>query len=181
MVFKFIFYTTLDMEVDMKKAWKFCVFLGLVLLCGSCLAGDLVGMSAPEIMIREWITLNPPDLNNLQNLAYVVEFWATWCPPCRDNVPHLIKLTDKYRKSGVLFISLSADNSADTVREFVRRKGINYHVALDNGSAELFEIRGYPTVFVVDRKGKVVWRGHPSKYEFEQAIKKAVKDVQPPP
>ena len=174
-----VFYT-LDMEIYMKKAWKFVVFLEFVLLCGSCWAGDLVGKSAPEIAIREWITSNPPDVKNLQNRVYVIEFWATWCAPCRESVPHLIKLTDKYRENGVLFISLSADKSADTVRKFVRKKGINYNVAIDNGSADGFAITGYPTAFVVNHEGKVVWQGMPQENKFEQAINKAVKDAQPP-
>ena len=115
-------------------------------------------------------------MKNLQDRVYVVEFWATWCAPCRENIPHLIKLADKYRESGVLFIALSADKSADTVRKFVRKKGINYNVAIDNGSADWFEITGYPTAFVVNHKGKVIWQGMPREHKFEQAIDKAVKD-----
>ncbi len=168
------------MEIYMKKAWKFVVFSGLILLCGNCWAEDLVGKNAPGIAIREWITSNPPDVKSLQDRVYVVEFWATWCAPCRESVPHLIKLADKYRDSGVLFISLSADKSADTVRKFVRKKGINYNVAIDNGSADVFAITGYPTVFVVNHKGKVIWQGLPRENKFEQAINKAVKDAQPP-
>ena len=162
----------------MKKAWQFSVFLGLMLLCGSCLAGDLTGKSAPEIMIREWITANPPDVNSLQGRVYVIEFWATWCAPCRKNVPHLIELTEKFRESRLLFIALSADKSADTVRKFVSKKGINYHVAIDRDSAERFEIAGFPTAFVVDHEGKVIWQGQPSNHRFEQAIDTAVKNVQ---
>ena len=159
----------------MRKIWQFSVFWGFMLLCGSCLAGDLTGKNAPEIMVREWITANPPDLNSLRGKVYVVEFWATWCAPCRENVPHLIKLTEKFRESGLLFITLNADKGADTVRRFVRKKGINYHVAIDNDSAERFEITGYPTAFVVDHEGKVIWQGQPSDHKFDQAIDKAVK------
>ena len=162
----------------MKKAWLFSVLLGLMLLCGSCLAGDLTGKNAPEIMIREWITANPPDLNSLQGRVYVVEFWATWCAPCRKNVPHLIELAEKFRERGLLFIAVSADKSADTVRKFVSKKGINYHVAIDRDSAERFEIAGFPTAFVVDHEGKVIWQGQPSDHRFEQAIDTAVKNVQ---
>jgi thiol-disulfide isomerase/thioredoxin len=168
------------MEIYMKKAWKVVVFFGLALFCNSCWAGDLVGKNAPEITIREWITSDPPDVKNLQDRVYVVEFWATWCAPCRENVPHLIKLADKYRENGVLFIALSADKSADTVRKFVRKKGINYNVAIDNGSADIFAITGYPTAFVVNHKGKVVWQGIPRENKFEDAINKAIKDAQPP-
>jgi len=163
----------------MKKAWKVAVFFALTLCSGSCWAGNLVGKSAPEITIREWITSNPPDIKNLQNRVYVVEFWATWCAPCRESIPHLIKLADKYRENGVLFISLSADKSADKVRNFVNKKGINYSVAIDNGSADIFAITGYPTAFVINHRGKVVWQGMPRENKFEEAINKAIKEAQP--
>jgi thiol-disulfide isomerase/thioredoxin len=168
------------MEIYMNKAGKVVIFLAIALLCGSCWAGNLVGKDAPGLTIREWITSNPPDVKNLRDHVYVVEFWATWCAPCRESVPHLIKLADKYRGNGVLFISLSADKSTDKVRKFVDKKGINYNVAIDNGTADIFEITGYPTAFVINHKGKVIWQGIPREDKFEQAINKAVKDAQPP-
>ena len=168
------------MEVNMQKAWKLGLFFGAFVIFGSCMAGDLVGKNAPEITIREWITSNPPDVKSLEDRMYVVEFWATWCPPCRESIPHLISLTNKYRDSGLLFISLSADKSADVVRKFVREKGINYHVAIDNGTSDWFGITGYPTVFVVNHKGKVIWQGQPWERRFEQAINKAINDGPPP-
>lgn len=156
------------------------MFLGLVLLCGSCLAGNLVGGIAPEITVREWITSNPPDVKNLQPGVYVIEFWATWCPPCRENVPHLRALTDRYRGSGLQIIALSQDKSAATVKKFVQEKKINYHVAVDNGTAGRFGVKEYPTVLVVSHKGRVIWQGQPWEQRFEQAIGKAIKDAQPP-
>lgn len=152
-------------------------FCGLVLLASVVRADNLVGKNAPDIVIREWVTSNPPDVKNMANKVYVLEFWATWCSPCVRNIPHLIKLTDKYKNKGVEFISLSQDKSEKELRKFVKKKKINYHVAIDYGSTDLFKIESYPTAFVVNHKGLIVWRGSPSHLGFEKAITKAVAAI----
>jgi hypothetical protein len=62
----------------------------------------------------------------------------------------------------------------------VREKGINYHVAIDNGTADWFGIRGYPTLVLVNHRGKVVWQGHPWDLELEQVIRRAIAAGPPP-
>jgi len=159
---------------------KFVIFLLALLVCGSCPGGSLVGKDAPEITIREWITENPPDLKKLDGTVYVVEFWATWCRPCVENVSHLIELCNKFRGTGLEIIGLSEDKSAQKVRKFIREKGINYHIAIDNGSADWFGVTGYPTVMLVNHNGKVVWDGYPWDLDFERAVTKAVAAGPPP-
>ncbi len=162
------------------KARKLGVFFGALLLGSICLADSLVGKSAPEITIREWVTENPPNVKNLAGRVYIVEFWATWCHSCVETIPHLIELNNKYTELGAEFIALSEDKSAEQIHQFVHQKQINYHVAIDNGTANWFGIRGYPTVVVVNHLGKVVWEGYPWDLEFEKAIDKAVAAGPPP-
>lgn len=162
------------------RARNFVFFWGVVLLCGTCLAESLVGKSAPDITIREWITENPPNVRDLTGRVYVVEFWATWCSSCVKGIPHLIELYSKHGDRGLEFIALSQDKSAESLRRFVREKGINYHVAIDNGTANWFGIRGYPTLVVVNHQGKVAWQGYPWSPEFEEAIEKAMGAAPPP-
>ncbi len=156
---------------------KLKLIRGLVLflsLCGICTAGGLVGKSAPDITIREWVTKNPPDIKDLSGKVYVVEFWAMWCQPCVKSIPHLVELTGKYSKDGLEFISLSQDKSVEKIRRFIRDKGITYHVAIDNGTVDWYGIRGYPTVVVVNHLGEVAWQGYPWDFGFEAAIVKAL-------
>jgi thiol-disulfide isomerase/thioredoxin len=99
--------------------------------------------------------------------VYVVEFWATWCPPCRKSIPHLTELAKKYADR-VVFVGVSNEDVA-TVKPFVTDKGdeMAYNVAVDtagkvvNGYMTAFDQDGIPTAFVVSADGKVVWLGHP--------------------
>ena len=149
------------------------VFISIMFLCLCCFAADIVGQNAPDITIKQWVTNNPPDLQNLRGRAYVLDFWATWCGPCVANIPEFIKLCAKYKSKGVEFIALSQDKSPDKVQKLVTEKGMNYHVAIDNGSADWFKVTHYPTVIVVDSSGKVTWMGQPWDSGFEKAIASA--------
>lgn len=162
------------------KAVKVTVFLAVVSLGGICGAGGLVGTNAPEITIQEWITKNPPSLEALAGRVYVLEFWATWCHSCVQSIPHLITLSNKYREKGLELIALSQDKSAEKVRRFVLKRGINYAVAIDDGTSDWFGIKGYPTMVVVNHMGKVVWCGYPWSREFETAIEAAILAGPPP-
>ena len=156
---------------------RLTVLIGLMLVCQVCAGEGLVGKKAPGITIRQWITNNPPAIKNLSGSVFILEFWATWCPPCVEGVPAMVALNNKYKHKGLKLIALSQDKSAEKVRKFVKEKRINYHVAIDKGTADWFGVKGYPTVTVVNHKGIVLWQGYPWDKEFEKEIQKAVKAI----
>jgi thiol-disulfide isomerase/thioredoxin len=93
----------------------------------------------------------------------VLDFFATWCQPCRESVPHLIEMNRKYGKQGLQILGLSADEDGERlVRTFVDEQHITYPVALA-GETTLadFGVRSVPVMIVVDKKGRVaeVFRG----------------------
>ena len=100
--------------------------------------------------------------------VYVVEFWATWCPPCKTSIPHLTEIQKQFKDKGVTVIGVS-NESVDTVKPFVEKMGeeMNYTVAVDaegkigKGYMTAFKQNGIPTAFIVDAKSNVVWVGHP--------------------
>jgi cytochrome c biogenesis protein CcmG/thiol:disulfide interchange protein DsbE len=97
---------------------------------------------------------------SLRGKVVFVNFWATWCPPCRREIPDLIALQEKYRDH-VVVLGISEDEGApDDVRAFVAEHKINYPVAMTTPEmAKVFRgVAALPTTFVVDREGKVVQR-----------------------
>jgi thiol-disulfide isomerase/thioredoxin len=145
--------------------------LGVVVL-----AEGLVGKEPPEIKAEGWFNAEKgPTLADLKGKVVVVEFWATWCPPCRKSIPHLIGLHEKYAKKGVTIVGLS-NEPKDTVEPFVQAQKMNYIVGWGSKSAGDYGVRGIPTAFVIGRDGKVAWQGHPMDDEFEKAIANAIAD-----
>ena len=101
--------------------------------------------------------------------VYVVEFWATWCPPCKVSIPHLTEVQEQFKDKGVTVIGISSENDLERVKGFVTGQGekMEYTVAMDPkrtvsaGYMEAYKQGGIPTAFIVDGKGNVAWVGHP--------------------
>jgi peroxiredoxin len=96
-------------------------------------------------------------LRDLQSKVVLVNSWATWCPPCRKEMPDLQALYDKYKDQGLVVLSISDEESAK-VAPFIAEKKISYPVLLDPGSKihEEFIVEGIPRSFVYDRNGKLM-------------------------
>ncbi len=89
----------------------------------------------------------------------VLDFWATWCGPCKMAMPGLQQVLDDYKGRGLEILSLNEGESAEQAGSFIKRKGYGFHVLLDRDSAigARYGVRGIPTVVVVDREGIVRW------------------------
>lgn len=98
----------------------------------------------------------PWSLKSLQGKVVLVNFWATWCPPCRKEMPDLESLYEQFRKQGLVVLAIS-DEDASKVKPFIAEKGISYTVLLDPGRQvnTLFHVMGIPKTFIYDRTGKL--------------------------
>ena len=99
----------------------------------------------------------PWRLHDLKGKVVLVNFWATWCPPCRKEMPDLQALYDKYKDQGFIVLSISDEESAK-VAPFIAERKITYPVLLDPGRKvnDAFVVEGIPKSFVYDREGKLV-------------------------
>jgi thiol-disulfide isomerase/thioredoxin len=159
----------------MKKTLAILVLVLVLFVNSGVSISSKAAPDAPDITIREWLTDDNPDVSSTQGKVMLLDFWATWCSPCVKGIPKLIKLNNKYKDQGLELIALSQDKSSDAVRQLIEDKDINYHVAIDNGTADWYEIKGYPTMVVVNSEGKITWRGYPWQPGLENAIKKALE------
>ncbi|MEO0203093.1 MAG: TlpA disulfide reductase family protein [candidate division WOR-3 bacterium] len=119
------------------------------------------------------------DISKFKGKVLVVDFWATWCPPCLKEIPHFIELQDKY-KEHVQFVGLNVGEKADKVREFANNMGINYIIGYSEEKIEkLFGgISGLPTTFIVGKDGKIKAKaiGYRPKEWFESQIISALRE-----
>jgi len=154
---------------EMKTSFiKSIVFAVVAAVAAMGFAAEL-GDPAPALHVAEWVKGQPVDLaaGKGKNI-FVVEFWATWCPPCRQSIPHLTELQKKFKDKGAVFVAVS-DEQAPVVKEFVGKMGdkMDYTVAVDKerktvaAYLEAFGVSGIPHAFIVDKEGRIVWQGHP--------------------
>jgi thiol-disulfide isomerase/thioredoxin len=155
-----------------------------------------VGEKAPSLTVENWV--KGSKVNGFESgKVYVVEFWATWCPPCVESIPLLTELQKDFKKDGVTVIGVAAserpkdragkerttEERLDTVKKFVTEQGdkMVYTIAFDadrSMSKDWMQAAGQgtiPTAFVVDKESKIAWIGNPQKHEdLEWAVKKAL-------
>jgi peroxiredoxin len=96
-------------------------------------------------------------LKELRGKVVVLNFWATWCPPCRKEMPDLDALYRQFKDQGLVILAIS-DEEPGKVKPFVAEQKVTYPILLDPGRKvnELFQIEGIPKTFVYDREGKLV-------------------------
>lgn len=100
------------------------------------------------------------ELADHKGKVVLLDFWATWCGPCRIEIPGLVRLQERYRDQGLVVIGISLDESPEPVREFYREFGMNYAVAMGTDRVtELYGgILGLPTTFLIGRDGRIYSR-----------------------
>ena len=145
----------------------------MVAACGTR-AELTVGDKAPGLQTGKWIQGEPVTAFN-SNHVYIVEFWATWCGPCRASIPHLNELSKKFKDKRLIVIGQDVWEQDDSeVAPFVKKMGdqMTYRVALDDKSQnskgamavnwmQAAGQNGIPTAFIVNQQGRIAWIGHP--------------------
>jgi thiol-disulfide isomerase/thioredoxin len=116
-----------------------------------------VGESLPDLRLN-FLGPNP----DYENKPILLEFWATWCSPCRESIPHLNELHAKYKDRGLVIIGVT-DEPSGVIRKFQRDTPMDYAVATDSGGKlnKDMGVDGIPHAFLADTSGKIVWDGHP--------------------
>jgi peroxiredoxin len=118
-----------------------------------------VGQTAPEFSAQDLVgrTVSLSDYRG--HKVVLIDFWATWCGPCRMAMPGLQGIQDDFKDRGLEVLSVNLRESAEQAGDFVKKKGYGFHVLLDPDSAIAgkYSVSGIPTLLAVDKKGVVRW------------------------
>lgn len=111
---------------------------------------------APDFSLPQ-LTGEQLHLSDYRGKVVLLDFWATWCEPCREEVPHFVELQSKYRGRGLQIVGISMDDDAGPVRDFYQRFHMNYPVVMGNAATgELYGgVLGLPIAFLIDRDGRI--------------------------
>jgi cytochrome c biogenesis protein CcmG/thiol:disulfide interchange protein DsbE len=115
-------------------------------------------------------------LSDYRGQVVLLDFWATWCPPCRVSMAHNVKMQDKYRSKGLAVLGLSLDKNPDDVAEYLKRETINFPVAfLDDATRQAYGgIATVPYAVVIDRTGRIRKRQLGFSHDLAESLEKTI-------
>jgi len=141
----------------------------MILLVGALYAGSSFGADSPL------------DLDRYRGQVVVVDFWASWCVPCRRSFPWLNQMQKKYHEDGLVIVGVNLDSSAEDAQTFLRDFPAEFQIVFDPDAvlAQQFDVAAMPTSFVLDRSGEIVANHLGFKVkdqdEYETIIREALR------
>lgn len=144
-------------------------------------ANPAPGQPAPDFALR---ALDGPTLRlrELRGQVVLLNFWATWCAPCREEMPQLTRLHTKYRAAGLTVVGVNVDDDSRNTADVARKLGVNFPVLLDSEKqvSKLYALASMPSTVLIDRDGQVrhVHKGYREGFAelYEQQIRSLLKD-----
>jgi len=156
--------------------------IAAVLSCAAASATTVqVSNPAPDFTLR---SMDGPNvrLNEQRGRVVMVNFWATWCGPCRQEMPHLNKLHDKYRDAGFVLLGVNIDDNARAATDLAAKLGLRFPVLLDTDKSvsRLYDLGSMPATVLIDREGRVghLHRGYREGFElsYDQQVRALLKE-----
>jgi cytochrome c biogenesis protein CcmG/thiol:disulfide interchange protein DsbE len=148
------------------------------------LVGNVQGLPAPDFQLPS-LDGSKVKLSDFRGKAVLLNFWATWCPPCKVEMPWFADLQKQYGKDGLVILGVAMDDSApDKIAQFASEMGVNYPILLgtDQLSDDYGNVDSLPTIFYISRDGTIVDKmvGLFDRKDIEDAVKKSLNTTAHP-
>ena len=140
------------------------------------LLAPLHGTPAPDFTLND-LDGAPVSLKDFRGKVLVVNFWATWCPPCRVEMPSMQRAWAAFQNEGIIFLGIDIGESEDRVVQFMADLGLDFPVLLDTESTvtNAWPVKGLPTTVVVDPQGRMVYRAIGAREWDDEGIVKQLR------
>jgi peroxiredoxin len=140
------------------KTIKTTILIAMFILGASVASPAQADDDAPDFSVKD-ISGRTVRLSSLKGKILLLDFWATWCPPCRVEIPHLLGIHRQFRDKEFVLISVSLDRDLQAARQFVKDKEMDWVHIIDweagRAIANLYQVEYIPSTFVINRKGKI--------------------------
>lgn len=175
------------------KKYALVLFISLSLIISGC--GDAkannednnkntegkVGLAksniAPDFTLND-MEGNSHTLTKYRGQVVLIDFWATWCPPCVVEIPHFVKLYNEYNKKGFVILGASLDTDMKKLQSFVSNQAIKYPILVDAGEvSSVYAVQAIPTAYILDKHGKIVKKFVGYRPGYEKEIKKILLEL----
>ncbi len=171
---------TLNFRRPTGLNWLVAMAMALGVGITSAAAGVAPMSAAPDFALR---SMSGPNLRLQEQRGRVVmiNFWATWCGPCRQEMPQLNKLYDKYHAAGFVLLGVNVDDNPSHAAELAKKLGLNFPILLDTDKtvSRLYDLSTMPSTVLIDRDGRVryVHKGYLAGYEdiYDKQIRELLK------
>jgi peroxiredoxin len=167
--------------MNITKAKRACLALLLACAVGSAAAAVQLSSSAPDFTLRSVAGANLR-LQEQRGQVVLVNFWATWCGPCRQEMPHLNRIYDKYRASGFVLLGVNIDDDPRAAADLAAKLGLRFPVLLDTDKqvSRAYDMSAMPATLLIDRDGRVrhIHRGYRDGVErtYEEQVRSLLKE-----
>ncbi len=166
---------------SLARRWLCIGLLSMANLAGThAMAAVQVASQAPDFTLHAMKGPNTR-LQELRGRVVLVNFWATWCGPCRQEMPHLNRLHEKYKRAGLVLLGINVDDDPANAASVAAKLGIQFPVLLDTDKkvSDQYDLQAMPSTYLIDRDGKVryVHRGYLDGYEvqYDKQIRELLK------
>jgi peroxiredoxin len=169
------------MHTSTVNLLKRCALAAIVLATSAFAAsGDAAG-PAPSFTLTT-LSGQPGGLSEYKGQVVLVNFWATWCGPCQQEMPLLDQMYKKYKPAGFTLIGVNVDKESPAVKELLARKPVSFPVLLDpaNQVSKAYHVDEMPSSVIIDRKGQIryIHRGYKpgDENDYQDLIRKLIRE-----
>lgn len=132
------------------------IFGGLLVWSGRVENPESLGIPAQDFSLAD-LDGNVHTLSDYEGQVVIINFWATWCRPCRSEMPALQAVYEEYQDEGLVLLAVNQDESPSTISSFIAEYGLSFPILLDDTLqvSRQYEIEAYPSTFFIDRRGRI--------------------------